>query len=304
MDDDAYALTPFEMATLLAYTYTGTTPDQALYDAAMEGLTSDEDVRAQIVRLLKTDKAREHLGGFVEQWLRTDEVTTASKDETLYPTFTQDVKEAMAQEAREILLDVLLNDNVPFERFYDSDYTFVNEVLAEFYGIAGVSGEHFRKVTAPERGGILTSGAFLSTWATGEESHLIKRAVRVRERAMCQHLPPFPSNIDLTAFRLQQENVVEQYRAANNGQITDAHLYFINTDIDACKSCHEYIINPLGVGLEDYDAVGLPRTQYNNGLDVDFTGYQPDKENHNPCCMALTIYLIPVKKSALTALKS
>ena len=273
MDADAFALTPYEMATMLAYTYTGSTPDAELLDAAAAGLNSDEDIRSQIERLLQTDRAQTHFASFVEQWFRSDEIAAVMKNAELFPDFTEEVKQAMALEAQQIFLNVMFNEDVPFSEFYDANYTFVNAALAEFYGIAGISGEQMQKVVDNERGGFLTSGAFLSTWSTDEESHMIKRAVRVRERAMCQHLPPFPSNIDLGALRELQAAKVEEVKALFGGNISDAHLYYVNTDLQACKSCHEHIINPLGIGMEDYDAVGRLRSEYlGTGIPVDFMG--------------------------------
>ncbi|BCE03147.1 PKD domain-containing protein [Marinicellulosiphila megalodicopiae] len=280
IEDGSYALTPYEMATFLAYTYTGNTPDDTLLEAANEGLATDAAVRAQIERLMATDAAKEHFGTFVDQWLMTDNVLSVAKDADKYPGFTPAVREAMHQEAREIFNDVMFN-NTGFSSLYDSNYTFVNNVLAQFYGIGGASGATFNKVSDATRGGILTSGAFLSSLATPEESHLIKRAVRIRERVMCQHLPPFPTDVNLDTIREIQAQKVEDKKAENNGEIRQPHLDYINTDVDACKGCHEYIINPLGVALEDYDAVGLPRTTYRNGLTVDFTGFDSSIEQHN-----------------------
>ncbi|BCE03251.1 DUF1592 domain-containing protein [Marinicellulosiphila megalodicopiae] len=286
MDDDAYALTPYEMATFIAYTYTGTTPDSTLMSAADEGLFTDAAVQAQIERLLATDKAKTHFGNFAAQWLTTDAVLVSEKDATKYPDYTDAVRESMAQEVREIFNDVLFNDTAPFSYLYDSTYTFVDSTLADFYGLGGVSGDGFVKTTAPGRGGLVTSGAFLSAWTSPTESKLILRGVRLRERFLCQHLPPFPSNIDLGEIRNEQAAEVDRVKAQNNGVIRQSHLDFINTDVAQCKTCHEYIINPLGVGLEDFDAVGLPRTNYINddgsvGLSVNFTGFQPEKANHN-----------------------
>jgi len=279
IEDGAYALTPYEMATFIAYTYTGNTPDDALLDAANEGLGTQAAVKAQIERLLATDQAKEHFGKFVDQWLQTDEVLSVAKDADKYPDFTPAVRAAMHQEAREIFNDVMFNGS-GFTSLFDSNYTFVNDVLANFYGTGGGAGANFAKVTDANRGGLLTSGAFLSSLAYPDESHLIKRAVRVRERVMCQHLPPFPTDVDLDAIRELQAQKVEDAKD-EDGEIRQPHLDFINTDVDACKGCHEYIINPLGLALEDYDAVGLPRTQYANGLSVDLTGFDSSIEQHN-----------------------
>ncbi|BCE00368.1 DUF1592 domain-containing protein [Marinicellulosiphila megalodicopiae] len=281
IDSDAFALTPYEMATFLAYTYTGTMPDAELLTAADSGFTTDAAIEAQIERLLSMDKAKQHIGKFVDQWLLTDNVLTVGKDAVLYSDFNQEVREAMAQEAREIFIDVIFNET-GFTSLFNSNYTFVNAALADFYGIGGVSGNDFVKVQSPDRGGILTSGAFLSSWARTDESHLIKRAVKVRERAMCQHMPPFPTDVSLDAVREEQAQVVIDVKAQNpDGKIRQSHLDYINTNVPECLTCHKYMINPLGVGMEDYDAVGLPRTQYANDLSVNYQGHDASIEWHN-----------------------
>ncbi|BCE03145.1 PKD domain-containing protein [Marinicellulosiphila megalodicopiae] len=280
VEDGVYVLTPAEMATYIAYSYTGSTPDDILIAAAIANeLSTDAQVRAQIERLLETDKAKAHFGEFAAQWFTTDAVLNAAKDG--FPEYTDDVKSAMAQEVREIFNDVMFNDDVPFSALYDSNYTFVNEVLADFYGIGGVTGDEFVQAATSQRGGIVTSGALLSAWTAPTESKLILRGVRIRERLLCQHFPPFPSNVDLGAIRDQQQAIVDAKKEEEGGLIRQAHLDYINTDLEACASCHEYIINPLGVGLEDFDAVGLPRTKYaSNNLDVDFTGYIAELDTH------------------------
>ena len=231
---------------------------------------------------MDTEKAKVHFGNFAAQWLTTDAVIDAPKDALLFPKYTKEVRLAMAQEVREIFTHVLFDDSASFSELYNSNYTFVNEVLADFYGIPGVTGSDFEKVVIPERGGLITSGAFLSAWSSPTDSKLIIRGVRLRERFLCQHLPPFPSNVDLDGIRKAQADKVAEIKADNDGDIRQSHLDYITTDVDACKGCHEYIINPLGVGLEDFDAVGLPRTEYSdNKLSVDFQGFEPEKAAHN-----------------------
>ena len=308
IEEGSYALTPYEMATFIAYTYTGNTPDDILLEAANSGLATEAAIRTQIERLMATDAAKVHFGTFVDQWLMTDGVLTAAKDETLFPEFTQSVRESMAQEAREIFNDVIFNET-GFTSLFDSNNTFVNDVLADFYGTGGATGTDFVKVSDEYRGGLLTTGAFLASQATPEESHLIKRAVRIRERVMCQHLPPFPTDVDLDTIREIQAQKVEDKKAENDGEIRQAHLDFINTDVEACKGCHEYIINPLGVALEDYDAVGLPRTHYlkedgTQGLSIDFTGFDSSLLTHNASLYGVDDLYETTDRIALSGTKS
>jgi len=277
----AYGLSTYELASFLSYTYIGSTPDEALIAAADEGLVGDEIIKEQITRLLAKPESKEHFGYFIEEWIDVDPVLTKNKDMVLFPEYTETIRAAMVEELRHNFVDVLFDDTVPFAYLYQAGSTFLNEELANFYGISGVTGSDFRKVTSAERGGILLSGAFLAGHSNATESSIIIRGNQFRERLLCQHLPPFPSNVDLNALREQQESIVEQVKDRENGLIRNAHLEYINTDLDACGGCHYRVINSLGLGLEDYDAVGVLRTQYANGLSVDFTGHDAGSRDYH-----------------------
>ncbi|MCJ8315199.1 MAG: PKD domain-containing protein [Saccharospirillaceae bacterium] len=280
--DGAFGLSTYEMASFLAYTYTGSTPDELLIAAADEGLVEDAVIKTQIERLLAKDESKQHFGYFIEEWVDVDPILIDNKDAVLFPDFTNTIRTAMVEELRNNFLDVLFDDSVPFSYLYQAGSTFVNEELAQFYGISGVTGDNFRKVSSSDRGGILLTGAFLAGHSNADESSIIIRGNQFRERLLCQHLPPFPSNVDLNALRLQQESIVNEVKDRENGLIRGAHLEYINTDLDACGGCHYRIINPLGVGLEDYDAVGRFRDTYANGLDVNFAGHdQGNREYHD-----------------------
>ena len=279
--DGAFGLSTYEMATFLAYTYTGSTPDELLIAAADEGLVDNVIIQAQIERLLAKAESKEHFGYFIEEWVDVDPILIKNKDAVLFDDFTNTIRTAMVEELRHNFVDVLFDDTVPFSYLYQPGSTFLNEDLAQFYGISGVTGDHFRKVTSSERGGILLTGAFLAGHSNADESSIIIRGNQFRERLMCQHLPPFPSNVDLNALREQQESIVEKVKERENGLIRGAHLEYINTDLDACGSCHYRIINPLGVGLEDYDAVGRVRDTYLNGLTVNFAGHDEGNRDYH-----------------------
>ncbi|MDX1343641.1 MAG: DUF1592 domain-containing protein, partial [Reinekea sp.] len=270
LEDEAYILTPYEMASFLSYTYTGTMPDTELFEAAATGaLSSAFELEAQVDRLLKTPQARDHFGEFAAQWFATDNVLSATKNAELYPDFTPAIRKLMAQEVREIVKHVMFDGEQSVSAFYDN-FSFMNAELANYYGVSGVTGNDFTKVSnLSDRGGVLTSGAFMAGFAHEEETSPIKRAVAVRERMLCHKVPPMPTDIDAAredvAKRLQE--YIEQ-----NGQITNRERYAFLTKDVPCSSCHDAIINPHGFGMENIDSVGLMRTVGVNGKAIDASG--------------------------------
>jgi mono/diheme cytochrome c family protein len=282
LDDDAYVLTPYQLASYLAFTFTGSTPDDALLEAAAKGkLDTKEQISAQVERLLKTDRAHKHFGDFAAQWLRTDGVLTTTKSETLYPGFTQEVRKAMAQEVRDIFTHVVLDGGEPFSSMYDGDFTFANQALAEFYGIAGVTGSQMRKVTGvTDRAGLVTSGAFMAVHAHEEDTGPILRSTYFRRRMLCQHVPIPPTGVSLTSdgtvdFDVEREAALQKlkdYLAAHGGKATSRLKYETQTSASVCQTCHKEMINPLGFGFEDFDSVGLPQNKDFNGLTIDASG--------------------------------
>lgn len=271
LDQDAYVLSQYELASFLAYTYTGSTPDDSLYNAAVNNeLRTDTQIQTQITRLLATDKARNHFGEFAAQWLHADKVLSATKSTEVFPEFTPDIRHAMATEVREIVKHVIFDNNQPITNIFD-DFSFVNAPLANFYGIPGVQGNDFTKVSnLAERGGVLTSGAFMAGFAHEKETSPIKRAVAVREDLLCQKVPPMPTNIELA--RELADGALEEYIQGKGGVITNRDRYGFQTQGAPCSDCHQEIINPHGFGMEDFDAVGLVRAMDANNLNIDASG--------------------------------
>jgi mono/diheme cytochrome c family protein len=274
LDADAYVLTPYELASFLSYTFAGTTPDAALLTAAgSDQLATDAQIQTQVQRLLLTANAKQHFGNFAAQWLRTDKVLTIAKDAALYPAFTPNVRKAMAQEVRDVFNHVVLDEGEAFTKLFDGNFTFVNQDLASFYKIGGITGSNMRKVSnVTNRSGLVTSGAFLSVNAHDQETGPILRAVYARRGFMCHDVPPPPTGVKLDAVREEQRLAWEAYLTANGGKAASRKKYEFLTASKDCEGCHKEMINPLGGGFEDFDAVGLPQTTDYNGLTIDASG--------------------------------
>jgi len=172
------------MATFLAYTFTGSTPDQTLLNAANNDLLrSDEEILKQAMRLSEASTAKEIMGDFVGSWLGTSELDVAAKDESVWPGFAALVPH-MKNEIRENFANVMLDRNENFSSLYNAGYSYLNAPLARHYGIAGITGNQMRRVATTNRGGILANGAFMARWGEAVETSPILRSVRVRRRML------------------------------------------------------------------------------------------------------------------------
>jgi len=269
LPDTAYVLTPYELASFLAFTYTGSTPDATLMTAAdNKALATKTQIDAQIERLLTNTKARQHFGKFAVQWLGVDGLPYENRSATLYPNYTPAVKTAMLDEVRSIYNDVIL-DGAPFPPLSARPYPFANATLAQYYGLSTSGlGTNMQKVTAPTRGGLMTTGAFLAQNAHAEKTAPILRSVRIRRALLCHDVPPPPTGVSLDKLRADQQAAFDNLKAAQGGFATTRQEYHFLTSVTPCTNCHEKIINPLGFGFENFDPVGLPRTRDNNNLPI------------------------------------
>jgi len=248
-----YQLTPYEIASQLSFIYQGTIPDDTLLAAAQaDQLRTPEQLAAQARRLLQSDKARVHLGHFAEQWLESDPASMGSKDPNLFPRFNGDVRNAMHRELRAFFNHVVFDSTGRFEELFTADYVFVNQPLAQYYGLQGVSGDQMRLVedTTGSRGGLLALGAVMASHGHANESAPIPRGNFVRRRLMCQDLPPPPEDLDTTGPAPDPSQTTRERFAARTGG-------------DDCQTCHLYI-NGIGFGFEAFDGAGGFRTTDNN----------------------------------------
>jgi hypothetical protein len=276
LDSDAYVLSDYEMASFLSYTLTGSTPDETLLTAAKNGeLGTQAQLKAQIDRLLATDKAKRHMGVFAAQWLGSDEVLKAQKDSTLFPDFNNDVREAMAAEAKALFTYAFYDDTQGFSSLFNADYVFVNNALANYYGLGAVgtsSTDPLQMVkvdaTSAHRGGVLTLGALMANLADLSKSSPIKRAANIRARILCQDIP----KPDATIASFRAEKADELIRGLKGQVITNRDFIAGITKESPCNVCHDEIINPLGFGFEDFDAAGRYRMVDANRLSIDSSG--------------------------------
>ncbi|MEO0793830.1 MAG: DUF1592 domain-containing protein [Verrucomicrobiota bacterium] len=233
------------LASRLSYFLWNSPPDDELRELAATG-NLQTSLNNQVDRMLRDPRVLEMIRAFSYEWLRIDRLKQMDTNVGKYPDFTRFVKQDMAEETYQLIHQVL-QDDMSIMQLIDSDFAMLNQNLAEFYGVPGVKGSHFQKVTLPEgsnRGGLLTQGAFLNGHSDGMSSHPIKRAVWLKEKILGEKPPPPPPNVpeldpDTPGFeKLTLKEQLELHR-----------------DKASCVDCH-LKIDPYGVVFENFDATG------------------------------------------------
>jgi hypothetical protein len=257
---NAKQLTPFELASRLAGLLWSSIPDEPLLDAAAAGqLATREQVAAQAERMLADPRAREATTSFYEQWWGAQLLATTTKDATLYPEFDEPLRDAMHQETRRLIEHVLWEGDARASTLFTASFSFVNARLARYYGVSGPADDAtFLRVELDpaQRAGFLTQPGFLTALASPSEPSPFKRGAWVRRRLLCQDLPDPPN--DVPELPEPQAGVSLRERAASH------------SSAPACSGCHQ-LIDGLGFGLEQYDALGRFRTM-DHGEPIDSSG--------------------------------
>lgn len=245
-------LEPAELATRLSLFLWCSLPDDELRTAAAAGtLGEDGAVAKQAKRLLADARSLRFCQQFTRQWLDLDRLAYLQVDRSRYPSFDPSLVEAMRAEPAALFAE-LLRDDRSVADLLDADYVMVNERLARHYGLADVDGNAFRRVSLAgdqRRGGLLTQAGLLAMNADGVDSHPLKRGVWLLERLLDDPPPPPPPavpRIDLADPEIAKLTLKERLADHRNQA--------------ACRSCHERI-DPWGIALENYDAIGAWRTE-------------------------------------------
>ena len=245
--DGAYALTPHEVAAELSYLVIGTMPDAELAALAESGEILDADVlEAQAARLLADARSEQTLARFVDEWLVIGLLPFVTRDPDLYPEFTPAIRAAMLGEIHRLVYEVFYTSG-SLDELLTADFTYVTDELAAYYGIAGADqtdAAGFGRISldGARYGGLLTQGAINAAHAKPTTSSPIHRGVLVRERLMCQELPPPPPALDTSPPPVDPS-------------LSTRERYLQHSSEPACKGCHE-LIDGIGFGLEHYDAIG------------------------------------------------
>jgi hypothetical protein len=268
--DGARDLNDFELASRLSYFLWSSMPDDELFEVARtHGLTRGGKLEAQVGRMLDDPKASALVQSFAVQWLQLRKLGMMTPDADRFPGYSTALQADMRRET-ELFFAAVLRENRPITDLLDADFTFVNERLAKHYGIEGVVGDEFRRVSVSRdvRGGILGHASVLTLTSNPTRTSPVKRGKWVLENLLGTPPPPPPADVPELPDE-QQSPLVGTLRERMEQHRSDT----------ACSVCHARI-DPVGFGLENYDAVGRWRT-HDGETPIDASGTLPDGTSFN-----------------------
>ena len=238
---ETHRVSEYALASRLSYFLWSTMPDDELLRLAGQGRLR-RNLAGQVKRMLVDPKSRALVDNFAGQWLQLRTLDIVSPDEKLFPGFDASLRSALRQETESLFEHVLRNDR-PITEFLTADYTFVNEPLARHYGIVGVHGPDFVRVSlkGTGRSGVLTHGSVLTLTSNPNRTSPVKRGKWILENILASPPPPPPPGVPA----LESKETHGTLR-----QRMDAHR-----DNAMCASCHAKM-DPLGFAFEHFDAVG------------------------------------------------
>jgi hypothetical protein len=260
-------LDDYQLASRLSYLLWATMPDAELSALADQRKLHEPTVlQAQVKRLLEDPRSRALFDGFGAQWLGLGTLAHKTFDTAKFPQMNSEMRSAMYDEAR-LLFESVVRENRSVVSLVDCDYTFLDGTLATLYGLdKKVTGSRWRKVklTDPNRGGILAMPGILAVTSFPDRTSPVKRGVWVLEQVLGEHVPPPPPNVP--ALDNQDKQTIEHLTLRER---TELHRK------DAvCASCHK-VFDPIGFGLEHFDAIGRWRDRDDTGGAIDATGELP-----------------------------
>tara|TARA_B100000963_G_scaffold157696_1_gene137218 strand:- start:4578 stop:6200 length:1623 start_codon:yes stop_codon:yes gene_type:complete len=264
-------LDEYALASRLSYFLWSSMPDNELLESAEQGSLKDPAVLTkQVERMLTDPRSKRFSNNFLRLWLELDNIGKMPPSKEFVSFYRDNLEFAMRKETELLFAHVLQKNLSPIE-LLNADYSFINRELAAHYGMPGLQGNEFRKVSlsGSERGGLLGHGSFLTASANGVDTSPVIRGIYVMNKLLDYTPPPPPDDVpeiepDVTGATTLREKLV-RHRA-------DA----------TCAQCHNKI-DPAGFALENYDPIGAWRLSYDRKLKVDSSGRLPNgKTFSNP----------------------
>jgi hypothetical protein len=244
-------LDDFALASRLSYFLWSTMPDEELLTMAQQKkLHQPETLRKQVERMLNSAKATAFTQNFVDQWLGLRDIDFTEPSHILYPEFDDMLKASMMKESH-LFFDEVLKNDLSLTNFVASDFSMLNGRLAKHYGIPGIDGWTFRKVSLPpesHRGGVLTMASVMKVTANGTYTSPIPRGVWVLERILGTPPPRPPADVPVIEPDIRGATTIREQLAKHR-------------QVATCASCHSKI-DPPGFALESFDVIGGWRDNY------------------------------------------
>jgi len=268
----AYRVNDLALASRLSFFLWSSVPDDELVDVAAQGKLKDPVVlEQQVRRMLKDPKSKALINNFTGQWLTVRSLKASEPVVNLFPDFDDNLREAFERET-ELFFGSIVREDRSILDLLNADYTFVNERLAKHYGIQNVYGPQFRRVTLPAeldvRKGLLGKGALLTVTSNAARTSPVARGKWFLQTFLGVSPPDPPPNVNTTLAE-RPADAAGNTKAPTMRQIMEAH----HTN-PACNTCHQ-IFEPIGLAMENFDAVGAWRTQ-DQGVPIDANGVLVD----------------------------
>jgi hypothetical protein len=267
----SYRLTDLELASRLSFFLWSSIPDDQLIDVAAAGKLKDPAVlERQVRRMLADPKSADLISNFTGQWLSVRSLKTVEPVVNLFPDFDDNLRSAFQREV-ELFFESIVRQDRSVLDLVTADYTFVNERLAKHYGIPNVYGSQFRRVTLPPeldmRRGLLGKGALLTVTSNPARTSPVARGKWFQATLLGVEPPQPPPGVEINILRANDNT-------GNTKQPTMRQVLEQHRISPTCSACHK-IFEPVGLALENFDAVGAWRT-HDEGLPVDTSGKLPD----------------------------
>ena len=257
MDPDPSSTVPhplsgYELATRLAYFLWNTCPDMTLLQAAGDGsLLTDGGLQTQLTRMLDDPHAKSLVSDFAGQWLELRNTSAFTPNAKMFPAWDANLRDAMVGQSEAVFSD-LLAGTTTLDQIFSDDHTYLNDQLAQLYGLPAVGSSTLKQVSVPPgpRRGLLGQAAVLAATSFPIRTSLVHRGQYVLAQLLCSPPPPAPPNVPALAAGA----------AVTGSQRQRLQAHIANP---ACASCHN-LMDPYGFVLEQFDAIGALRTQDNN----------------------------------------
>jgi hypothetical protein len=259
-----YFISETELATRLSFFLWSSLPDEELLDLAERGaLRSPGVLEAQVNRMMLDSRFSGFIENFVGQWLYLRNIEDIYPDPASFPEFDENLRSAFQEETKLFLNDQIRSDRSVRE-LLSADYSYVNQRLAEHYGIQGIYGNRFRKVAlqGAERGGLLGHGSLMMVTSYPNRTSPVLRGKFILENFLGGPPPEPPPNVPALET------------SSDGKKLTMREAMAMHRENPACRVCHA-AMDPIGFSLENYDALGKWRTRF-AGQDIDASGLLPD----------------------------
>ncbi len=259
-----YPISDIELASRLSFFLWSSGPDEQLLSLAERGeLRAAGEMERQVQRMMQDPRSEAFVKNFVGQWLYLRNLDNHYPLPAAFPEFDENLRDALRQET-ELFIEEQIRADYGLTELLSADYTYVNERLAQHYGIPGIYGSHFRKVNLDgrQRGGLLGHGSIMTVSSYPNRTSVVLRGKFVLENLLGSPPPEPPPNVPALET------------SADGRQLTMREAMAQHRENPACRVCHA-AMDPIGFSLENYDAVGKWRDNF-AGQVVDASGLLPD----------------------------